>query len=166
MKIDNGIRELYNSDTAKLRQELYRGATRKIKQAIENQYYIEAISLCESILADRLEARISHLNDHIQTARRHSTLGVLVKRLKATEKIKGNVKIHEIYNDIKLWSLARNKAIHNTVKLTEGEIFTSWEFRYNELKLVALQGTKLFNSLKSEYEKMKRRDKKAPPIAG
>ena len=160
MKIDNGIREIYNSETALMRQDLYIGATRKLKKANENGYWIEAISICESILCDRLEARISHLNRHTELARRHGTLGSLIKRLRSTEKIQGQENLHDIYNRIKNWSLLRNKAVHGAVKLTQGQEFLPFEKRYALLQAVAIDGRKLFNELKNEHDKIKRKNMK------
>ena len=43
------------------RRELYSKAIRKAKSAHKNRFFIEAISIWESIIADRLEARRQYL---------------------------------------------------------------------------------------------------------
>lgn len=43
------------------RQELYRLANEQLEAAYSNGFYIECVSICESIIADRLEARLQFL---------------------------------------------------------------------------------------------------------
>jgi len=155
-----GIRELYTPESAAARYDLYRGATGRIKAAIEAKFWIEAIALCESVIADRLEARISHLNGHSELARRHGTIGGLVRRLQSTDPQEGFENLHKLYGEIRIWTNARNKAVHNAVKLTQGQTFEKWDARYAALETAAVDGFALFKALKSEFDRIKRRDAK------
>jgi hypothetical protein len=158
MAKEHSIRRLYSPEMAKVRYELYRGATGRIKSAIESGYWIEAIALSESVIADRLEARISLLNDYTDASRRLGTIGSLVRRLISTEKHEGYEALHSLYLQIIQWSHLRNKAIHNAVKVSEDDNIESWESRYAALEHTARTGYELFKMLKAEYDKIKRRD--------
>jgi hypothetical protein len=157
---EHEIRRLYSNEIGAVRHDLYRGATSKVKAAIEAGFYIEAISLCESLMADRLEARVSHREGHTETSRRHSTLGSLVRRLKSTEPHNGYEELHSLLGDILKWTDFRNKAVHNAVKISEGQKIQSWDERYGALKSSADQGYSLFKRLTSQMDKIKRKENK------
>ena len=157
MTKDHPIRRLYSPEMAEARYNLYRGATARIKLSIDAGFWIEAIALSESVIADRLEARISYLNNDSAASRRHNTIGALARRLKSTELHEGNSKLQNLYDKIIAWSLQRNKAIHNAVKISEGQKIESWEQRYGDLKITAEEGFAIFKALKNEYDKIKRK---------
>ena len=45
------------NDVGKKRQAIYAAGVEQIKMAIAQDYALEAVTLCESLIADRLEAR-------------------------------------------------------------------------------------------------------------
>ena len=49
------------SVTGKTRYLLYRKGISRVKESIKSGYYLEAITLCESLIADRLESRLKFL---------------------------------------------------------------------------------------------------------
>ncbi len=51
-----------NSVVGKHRREIYKSAFKQIKLANEDSYYLEAITLIESLITDRLESRLSYLD--------------------------------------------------------------------------------------------------------
>ena len=158
MKHHSGIREVHSNEIGMVRHDLYRGAIGKLNAAIANAYFIEAIAISESFICDRLESRVSFLSGDDELARRHSTLGALVRRLNSSEKKADYESLREVYDEINVWRAARNKAIHNIVKLTVGQEQQTWETRYNALKSDALEGKRLFQKLASEIEKLKRKE--------
>lgn len=161
---DLGTRMAYTKEVGRARYELYRGANRRLKEALAHGFWIEAIALCESMISDRLEARISHLGNHEPTARRHKVLGGLVKRLQSIEKKTGYATLHALYDEVRSWNDDRNKAIHHAVKISDGEEFRSWEQRYGELEATARTGADLVRRLSSEFKRMRlaAERKKAP----
>lgn len=150
-----GTRMAYNKEVGRARYELYRGAHRRLKQALSLGFWIEAIALCESMISDRLESRISHLNNHESEARRHQVLGGLVNRLKSTEKKRGYEAIHALYEEVRLWNAERNRAIHHAVKISDGEEFRKWDERYAELEQVARSGADIVKRLSDELKRIK-----------
>jgi len=155
MARDMGTRMSYSEEVGRARYELYRGANRRLKQAIENGFWIEAVALCESILSDRIEARLSHLGGHEEEARKHKTLGALVRQIKSSDPKNGYEYLHSIYQEVGEWNTARNSAIHRAVKISEGEEFRSWNERYNELEETATNGVDLVRRLSGDLRKIK-----------
>lgn len=154
----------YSEEVGHARYELYRGANKQLKQAIEQGFWIEAIAICESLLSDRLESRLSHLGNHSEEARRQRTLGALVKIISNTDRKNGNEKLHEIYEEIRVWARKRNKAVHEAVKISDGQSFETWEARYRRLEEAAVAGIDLFNRLKGEDAKVRRAERKAAAV--
>ena len=64
------------------RQALYREAFSRISNAIRDGYFLEAITLTESLLTDRLESRATFL---LQCEFSFKTLGSLINKLKTEE---------------------------------------------------------------------------------
>lgn len=154
-KLRLGTRMAYTTEVGRARYELYRGAHRRLKQALSSGFWIEAIALCESMISDRLESRISHLNNHESEARRHQVLGGLVNRLKSTEKKRGYAALHALYEEVRLWNAERNRAIHHAVKISDGEAFRKWDERYSELEETARTGSLLVQRLSDELKRIK-----------
>lgn len=159
-KLKLGTRMTYNKEVGRARYELYRGAHRRLKQALLLGFWIEAIALCESMISDRLESRISYLNHHDTEARRHQVLGELVNRLKSTEKKRGYTRIHALYEKVRLWNIARNRAIHHAVKISDGEEFRTWDDRYSDLEETARLGTILVKQLSNELKRLQLAEEK------
>ena len=155
-----GTRMTYTTEVGNARYELYRGANVRLKEAIQHGFWIEAIALCDSIMCDRLEARYSYLKHDAVEARKHKTLGALVRQLVGSDKKKGNEMLHQIYDDIAKWAKERNRAVHHAVKISDGELFEKWDDRYTKLEAVASDGTKLVSRLSNHLKKLKRESTK------
>ena len=154
---DLGTRMLYSPPVGHARGELYRGANVQLKAALQAGFWIEAIALCESMLSDRLEARYSFIAGETEEARRHKTIGTLLKQLRNNDRQKDNERLRTLYAEIAEWSKKRNRAVHHAVKLSDGENFESWAERYSSLELAATEGAALVRRLKNELERLKRR---------
>lgn len=164
MAIDMGTRMAYTEDVGRARYELYRGANVRLKEALESGFWIEAIALIESILSDRLEARYSFIKQHDDEARKHKTIGALVRRLVNSDKKIGNEALHVIYDDIGKWANGRNRAVHHAVKISDGEQFERWDDRYGGLEKVAKDGKKLVSRISAELKRLKRESEKQKTI--
>lgn len=145
----------HTPEIGKVRGELYRGAMRQLKKAIASEFYIEAVALCESIISDRLESRLSLLNNHSLESRRQRSLHALLKYLVSIESPKSYPEIAAIYRDIERWRAKRNRAVHNAVKLSDGEPLETWDIRYAEIKAAALEGRSLADQLIAEVRRLK-----------
>ena len=115
---------------------------------------MEAVTLLESLIADRLEARLASIHGQKSEKRKFSTLGNLTQELKGcgageTEETKA------IYERVDQWATLRNEAIHEFAKLREGSS-RKWETKYKKAVKAAEEGIGLFNDLSAEVKKLNR----------
>jgi hypothetical protein len=127
-------------ETGKRREELYAAAYTHMQKAIDAGYFLEAITICESIIGDRLEARLAQIHQQEPDARNLLTLEKLTKRLAQDET--GGERPKELYKRVRLWTDKRNKALHQMVKLSD-DWNVPWETRAAEAKQVAKEGKEL-----------------------
>lgn len=140
-------------DVGLKRFEVYSFALNKYKYAIEQKCFIEAISIIESLITDRLESflnQISEKNDYS-----FKTLGVLLKALNHLNLSKD---FQELSNDINLWRNQRNNAIHEIAKFSS--VLFSVNDRYDALLDISQLGYKLFRRLDGLINKHRNLEKK------
>ena len=87
------------------RYQLYRKAWGRVESATEAGYYLEAITLLESILTDRLESRASYLTGRNEG---YQNLGPLIHTLRQHESI---ADFRPIIDRIDAWRERRNEAV-------------------------------------------------------
>ena len=104
------------------RYERYKSAFSWISHSILEGYYLEAVSIIESLLSDRLESYLSFL---LQSNCGFQNLGPLINKAKAH--VTDEALLSSI-EEVNLWRKARNKAAHEMVKIEAG-ISISWEDR-------------------------------------
>ena len=142
----NGAKNMgHKSEVAEARQALYTCAISLVNNAIEHGYPLEAIALLESMIADRLEARLAKISSGFTYVRNFSTLGSLTRKL-GGEKLKESDIAKLRYKAVKTWAERRNKALHQMVKLAEGDT-KDWAARREEAQATAEAGLKLFREL-------------------
>ena len=124
-----------NSDEGRHRKHLYQRCIAQYNEALDQEYYIEAVAIIESLLSDRLESRLAAKHEQIEIKRRFSTVGKLATELKG-KKANERSDAREIYAEINQWASQRNKVIHQLVKLEEGEV-PDWDARYREARQTA-----------------------------
>ena len=145
------IRAVINSDKVvnKQRQLLYKNSLRQLKKAISEEYYLEAIALLDSLIADRLESRIGELtNKNVQ----FNPLGKLCKDLLRVENMHAIIEIIE--KEIIPWVKTRNISIHESVKIEAGKD-KLWEKFCEDKKSSGEDGYKIFRKL--DYQILKQR---------
>ena len=106
------------SRTGQARRDLYAKSLERIAKAIEAGYALEAITLLESLIADRLESRLASIHDQKAEKRKFSTLGNLTQELKGKESGEPPGAV-AIYERVEKWAGLRNEAIHEFAKLRE-----------------------------------------------
>ena len=139
-----------NSTVGKHRREIYKSVFKKIKLANESGFYLEAITLIESLITDRLESRLSYLDGKDFSFK---TIGKLIKKTKQIE-TDSELKIL-IETDLYEWADGRNKSLHEMAKIAEGD-FSSWDERYLKLKKIASDGLALLRKIDRQCEKLKK----------
>ena len=138
-----------DNDVSQDRYELYKAAFAWIAKSISEGFYLEAISLEESLITDRLESYLTWLT---KTDFSFMTLG----------KLQQEIKKHETNPDLRLlvldeleqWRKARNKAAHEMVKIEDGDQI-SWNDRMKINQVVADAGLELVPEIDRQARKLR-----------
>lgn len=142
---------------AQNRKALYRCALTRVSEAVENGYCLEAITLLESLIADRLESRTARIHDEADEKRIFSNIRKLVDPL-AGKNSPEPEEAKNLYREIAAWSGRRNEAIHEFAKLAENHELT-WEQKYEAATKAAHDGLQLFRRLDGMVRKLNRKVK-------
>jgi hypothetical protein len=127
-----------NSVVGMQRYRTYKASISRIKKAIEEEYYLEAITLCESLIADRLEHRLKYL-----TKSDKFSFGMLFNLQKKIEELEPDGKLNVLVNEkLHLWRRKRNDALHAMAKIEDGDS-REWEDKLLECKVIAKEGEEL-----------------------
>jgi hypothetical protein len=121
--------------TGNTRYLLYRKGISRINDSINSGYYLEAITLCESLIADRLESRLKFLTNTDKYS--FETLWNLQEGVRKYETDIGLISL--INWNLDSWRKDRNNALHAIAKLEDKKIET-WENRVERCKKVAKEG--------------------------
>ena len=148
------------SGVGKKRYALYASAYKKISEALANGFYIECIAICESIIADRLEARRACLNPEQPDKHRFDVLGNLAAKL-WKEETSHDETVRSLYVRIDQWREKRNIAVHQIVKQGERESTEEWAARYQSLRATADEGMSLCREISKIVKKLNAKDRSA-----
>ena len=136
--MNNNERMISNSpEKGRQRYQVIRDAISRYNEAIKAGYYLEAITLAESLIADRLESRAIFLG-HDNAA--FQTLGNLCKKLQDDKELS------DVISNIQEWRASRNNALHSLAKIKNGSI-ESFQDRYYDTKSTAVEGIQVFRKL-------------------
>jgi hypothetical protein len=157
--------------------ESYREAWARIKQAQENDFFLEAITIQESIISDRLISFLSRpgaSNSFINNPkkRKFTSLGLLIAAwreefpngLKYPKIINEDLKImsDDLIGEIDSWRFSRNDAIHAIVKSEPGTATQPIDEFLQIAKEVAERGTELTKAV-CMWRKSKKREQNSKP---
>lgn len=122
--------------------ENYAAAWRQIKKANDNGYYIEALSIQESIICDRL---LNHLHKHYLLPLRnkqnwHHTLHELIKNARKESK---DSRTKKLFDQLNSWRYKRNHAVHAIVRSDPGGPEISADIYFSEARLASSMGTRI-----------------------
>jgi hypothetical protein len=131
------------------RKEYYKNCFEHISSAQKNGFWLEVITLCESMISDRLESRLAWINNQSSDSRQFRTLGSLRIKLGKNDSVPESSSILE---EVKEWASKRNRALHQMVKLAEAEE-GDWRSKYDQNKEVAEAGIDLFRKVDSYVRK-------------
>jgi hypothetical protein len=127
------------------RYQLIRSAARRISQAIKKGYWLEAVTLVESMLTERLEKRAQYLHDHLGQPTASSlakvkdgfaNLGPLIIALKDKEP---DHELQAVLKQVDQWRSARNIAVHEMAKFGTGAR-QPWDDRMERARQIAKDG--------------------------
>ena len=148
------IRATINSDgVGEHRHNLYSYVLGKINDAIEQGYYIEAITLLESIIADRLESLCNEIsNSNVYS---YNMLGRLIN---AAKQYIISEQWQPTLNKLDEWRKQRNHAIHEMAKIEQNDT-TNFKDRYASCKIYAENGKTLFREIDNQIRKYRKINK-------
>lgn len=129
----------------KARHDTYQGVLAQYSKAMKEGFYLEAITLIESIIADRLESITNQLSDTNEYS--YGTLGYLITGVR---KLEISSKMSSIVDDIDEWRKSRNAALHEMAKFDREDFEKPFDVRYAEFKQDAENGITLFRELDKE----------------
>jgi hypothetical protein len=125
---------------------MYRAAHARIKEANKAGYHLEAITIIESIVADRLESRLTHV---IGKDFRFQNLGSLITKARQVEK---DLKLRSLIDQsLDNWRKARNKALHEMAKIAMGD-GTTWNDRVAGLVPISKDGLALLRKIDKQIK--------------
>ena len=128
------------------RSEIISATIGRYREALEKGFYLEAITIAESLIADRLESRAVFLgkNDAM-----FSTIGKLCGKLEDDDPI-----LSDLLPSIRDWADGRNKALHALAKIEDGDV-ADFEDKYAATKDTAEAGLIIFRKLDSALKKLR-----------
>ena len=139
-----------SKEKAEFRRVILKETISRCNQAIKAGYYLEAITLMESLIADRLESRALYLNKKNAS---FQTLFNLCGLLNDDEFLS------YIIPDIREWSQRRNAALHTLAKIDDNNM-VSFDQKYSVTKETARQGMQIFRRIDRALKQSRRVMKK------
>lgn len=127
----------------------YQIQNRRLRKAISNEFYLEAILIEYAIMEDRLESVLRHSN--VYNPEKHNSLNRKIRRIEELRRAKKsalrNYLSEELLNEIENWKEERNGIVHCLMKNNVNE---------TDLKEVALTGQRIAKVLCSKATSYRR----------
>lgn len=153
-----------DNDVGQKRHNLFSGVIGRINNAIKDGYYLEAITLEESIICDRFASRFTYLNEknhpHLKKLNDLSKnkfykimLGQIYSNIDEIEE-NDDIKLF-CKNELKDWAILRNESLHEMAKLSDDSDKTFQE-KYDQLKDIAINGLEIFRKAEKLINKTKK----------
>lgn len=141
---------LPSNEIGVLRYKTYKDLIDRMRVCITQGYYLEAIALQESIIADRLESRLKFLTGTDKYSFKH--LEILIKAIKAFE---SDTRLRDlVVNDVDTWRDKRNKSLHQMAKIEQTNPLT-WGEKLTFVRQVAEEGSMLFREVVKAVDHLK-----------
>jgi hypothetical protein len=143
------------TSVARQRYDLYKLANEQLKAAYEAGFYIECVSICESIISDRIEARLQFLRRATDKPSQIDSLGRLLKQVEDIES-EDQTELRAAYVSTREWGRARNETIHQFVKVTDQNHQSSCDDRAQQARAAARNGIRLMRKVSALVRKHNR----------
>ena len=134
----------------------YKEAWRRVDAAIEGGYYFEAVTICESIISDRLFSYVTGVSPESKLKIK-SSLGDLIAEWKKTA---GDSLPKGLADEVDAWRLDRNSIVHGLVKSAPGRPTDDVGCFLEKAKEAAIAGKRLARQVSSWHKKRLRELKK------
>lgn len=130
-----------NETKNKIKGASFTYAFGRINESIKQSFYLEAITLAESIISDRL---LSHVKHHDGKVNRKTTLQQLISKAQKVSMSNLTTKSGEdMFHALDEWRINRNKCVHTVAKYEPGEPTITVDKFIEMTKTSALDGKKL-----------------------
>jgi hypothetical protein len=96
----------------------YAYAFKRINQAMTDGYYLEAITICESIITDRLLSYGEYITK--KDIGEKATLGKVLTKIKKDKNFVINEETEHLLEEVDLWRGKRNRCVHAVAKSKPG----------------------------------------------
>lgn len=140
------------TDVARQRYALYRVANERLKAAYEAGFYIECVSICESIISDRMEARLQFLTRKTTKLSPVLSLGYTLAAIKKPG-LETEADLIAVYEAVSVWAEDRNRVVHQFVKRTANDEVLSPEERIKDGMKTAQKGLVLMRKISALVRK-------------
>lgn len=120
-----------------IRRDRYQRVLEQYKRAMESGFYLEAVTLMESIISDRLESRATYLGKTTG----FDTLGKLCNILSSDTVLK------DIIPQIVDWKNGRNRILHEMSKIDVSDMAEDFGEKYESGRLLAQSGLDIFRQV-------------------
>ena len=137
------------SPEGKARYQMYKSAYLRINDASDKGFHLEAISIIESMIADRLESRLSYI---IKRDFSFQNLGSLITKARQVET--DSTLLSLVIQDLDKWRIDRNKALHEMAKIAVGDKST-WQDRVDTLVPIARKGLALLRAIDKQIKQLR-----------
>ena len=137
------------------RKELYTKGFNQIRNAYDKGFFIESITIIDSMITDRLEAYVQFLLYGEDKQFKSESLFNALKSFGSVTKEKGvrDEEFKQIYNKIESWVPKRNNAVHEFVIIRQESLDDSVDVRLQKLKDTADEGLLLVRLVMSYTSK-------------
>jgi len=136
--------------SGKQRAELYRNGIGRVERALREGFWLEAITLQESLISDRLE----YLLEYITGQQRHTTLADLLNRIERD--VPSHLIDSVLMEKLNAWRKQRNATLHMMMKFSARKN-TTWLERLAECREAAWDGRVVMREVDSWARRTKRR---------
>ena len=138
-------------ENGNIRHDVFNEVINRYNQAIKDRYYLEAITLIESLLCDRLESVIGRVTKKPVTFMTYGILKSIINKFNNVDlkQIKG------LFPKLDDWFQHRNSAIHQMAKISVANPQRSFQEKYNDVEKYAIDGISLFRSLDKAVRRIK-----------
>lgn len=136
------------SDAGLARHELYKVAWERYNEAMSAGFFLEAITLVDSVITDRIEAYTQHL---MHFEEKHQSVTSLANAMAAMDiareerQIPKDDEYKNLRKAVSQFYEGRNKAVHNFAILSNANAKQTADERLQEAEKTAKDGRKVFN---------------------
>lgn len=137
----------------------YAYAFKRINQAITDEYHLEAITICESVITDRLLSYGEYITK--SDIGEKATLGKVLKKIKKDKKFVVNEETEDLLEEIDAWRIKRNRCVHSVAKSKPGMATSDVGNFLTEAAACSATGKSLARKVSDWHKKIKKEHAKS-----